>query len=239
MIGWRARIGFISPGGVHLSPQEADQILPEGVVWAMVNMGVAKLVPEEFERAFDRYFAAGETLANYEVDFIICSGTALQLNVGYDKNLEMARRIQETTGIPTILQITALVNALNKLSAKKIVIVTPFEREQNEKHKRFLEEQGFDVLNTKGLGLKRNIDISKQPPYASYRLAREAFRETPQADAVWIGCPAWPVLSNIDILEKDIGKPVLSNMTNCLYAALTALNIKSPIKGYGKLLEML
>ncbi len=238
MFGWRARIGYIDPG-VYLYSQECDQILPEGVVWAMVTLGVDRLVPEEFERAFDKYLAAGKMLASREVDFIICIGTPLQLNVGYEKSLEMARRIQETTGIPTILQLTALVNALNKLSAKKVVIVTPFEKEHNENHKRFLEEHGFDVLNAEGLGLKRNLDITKQPPYASYRLAMEAFRETPQADAVWIGCPAWPVLANIDVLEKDIGKPVLSNMTNGLYAALTALNIKSPIKGYGELLEML
>ncbi len=238
MFGWRARIGYIHPG-VHLYSQELDQILPEGVVWAIVTLGVDKLAPEEFERAFDKYLAAGKTLASREVDFIICGGISVHLNVGYKKSLEMARRIQETTGIPTILQSTALINALHKLSAKKIVMATPYAKAQNEEQKRRMGELGFDVLNIKGLGLKRNVDITKQPPYASYRLAREVFRETPQADAVWIACPAWPVLSNVDILEKDIGKPVLADMASGLYAALTALNIKSPIKGYGKLLEML
>lgn len=237
MFGWRARIGYINPG-VYLYSQEWDQLLPEGIVWAMVTAGVRSLTAEEFKPAFDKYLWAGEILASREVDFIICGGTPLQLTVGYEKSLELARRIQETTGIPTVSQLTTLTDALKKLSAKKIVIATPYEKEHNEEHKRYLKKFGFDVLNMKGLGVKRNVDITKQPSYASYRLARETFREAPQADTVWVGCPAWPVLANIDILERDLGVSVVSDVTGCLWAALTALDIKVPIKGYGKLLEI-
>ncbi|MFC2039625.1 hypothetical protein ACFLTW_00395 [Chloroflexota bacterium] len=237
MFGWRARIGFIAPA-VYLFSQEWDRPLPEGVVWATVSLGVRSLVSEDLNRAFNQYLWAGETLASREVDIIICGGSAVQLSVGYEKSQEIANRIQETTGIPTILDITALTSALDKLAAKKIVIATPYENERNEEHKKYLEKRGIDVLNMKGLGLRNTVDITKQPPYASYRLAREAFRETPQADAIWIGCPAWPVLSNVDILERDLGVPVITDVTYFLWAALTALNIKSPIKGYGKLLEI-
>ena len=48
MFGWRARIGYISPG-VYLNSQELDKVLPEGVVWAVASLGVRSLVPEEFE----------------------------------------------------------------------------------------------------------------------------------------------------------------------------------------------
>ena len=238
MFGWRARIGYIS-AGVYLQSQEFDKVLPEGVVWAVVTLGVDRLIPEEFEQAIDRVLWAGKVLASREVDYIIVGGSPVQVSVGYEKSLEMARQIQETTGIPTMLQFTAVAEALNRLSAKKVIMVTPYEQENNERHKRQLEKLGFDVVNVKSLGLKRNLDITKQPSYASYRLTMEAFRETPEADAVWIACPVWPVLSNVAILEKDIGIPVITDATNCLSAALVALGIKGPIKGYGKLLEML
>ena len=238
MFGWRARIGFIS-AGVYLNSQEFDKVLPEGVVWAVVTLGVDRLTPEEFEQALDKALWAGKVLATREVDYIIVGGTPAQLSLGYEKSLEMANQIQETTGIPTMLLFTSVVEALNRLSAKKVIMVSPYNSEHIERHKRQLEKLGFDVINTKSLGLERNLEITKQPPYASYRLTMEAFRETPQADAVWIACPVWPVVSNIVTLEKDIGIPVITDATNSLSAALTALGIKGPIKGYGKLLEIL
>lgn len=238
MFGWRARIGYISPG-ISLYSQEWDRPLPEGVVWAIMNLGVDKLTPEEFEQAADKWISAGKALATRDVDIIIIGGTPPQVTLGHEKCKEAARQIQEITGIKTVIMIDGLISALKKLSAKKIVMATPYQEETNEKHKRFLEEQGFNVLHMKGLGLGSNCEITKQPPYASYRLAREAFREAPQADAVWIGCPAWPVLSNVATLENDIGKPVISDLTYLLFQALTELGIKGPIKGYGKLLETL
>ena len=138
-----------------------------------------------------------------------------------------------------MLNATAHINALRAFSAKKIVLVSPFEVERNEEEKKFLEKIGFDVINTKGAGCHYNNETSKLPPYTSYRLAKEAFREAPGADAILIECPGWEVLSNIDALEKDIGKPVISAIAADLWAPLTALNIKEPIRGYGKLLEML
>lgn len=238
MIGWRARVGYISPG-VHINSQEWDRPLPEGVVWAVVTLGVDRLVPEEFEQALQKCLWAGKVLASREADYIIVGGAPAQLSVGYERSLEMAKEIEKATGIPTKLQLTTAAEAFEKLSAKKIIIASPYEQENNEKHKKFIEKQGFEVINVKGLGAKRNLEITKQPGYASYRLAKEAFRETPRADAIWIPCTVWPVLSNVALLEKDLGIPVVPDIIHCLYAALTALNIKGPIKGFGKLLEML
>lgn len=236
MFGWRARVGYINPG-VHVHSQECDKILPTGVCWAVVTLGVDRLIPEEFSVAMDKFLQAGQMLAKAEVDYIVCGGSPVQLSVGYDRALEMAKKMQETTGIPVILQFTALTNALNKLGAKKIVIATPYDKDNNERHKKALEKAGFQVLNAKGLALGRNAGITDQPNFASYRLAKEAFREAPQADAVWIACPVWPVLDNIALLEKDLGVPVVSDAMYCLWAALTGLGVKGPIKGYGTLLE--
>ena len=41
----------------------------------------------------------------------------------------------------------------------------------------------------------------------------------------------------IDMLEKDLGKPVITSNQAALWAALKAVKIKDSIKGYGQLLE--
>ena len=133
---------------------------------------------------------------------------------------------------------TAQINALKKLGAKKIVFISPFEKERDEERKNFLEDVGFDVLNFKGLGLRRIIDMQNAPHYAAYRLARETFREAPEADAILIDCPVWPVMEHVEVLEKDTGVPVVAPVAAEIWAALTTLRIRGPIKGYGALLEM-
>ncbi|MBI2847712.1 MAG: maleate cis-trans isomerase, partial [Chloroflexi bacterium] len=150
---------------------------------------------------------------------------------------EIATRIEEMYRVPTMLSSTAHIRALNKLSAKRIIVVSPYAEEINEKVKVHYQDAGFDVLNIKGLGLTRNVDFGKLPDDASYRLAREAFLEAPGADAIVIECSTWPVVRNIEPLEKDFGKPVVTAVTGDLWAALATLHYKTPIKGYGELLE--
>ncbi|MFC1872512.1 hypothetical protein ACFLYV_02185 [Chloroflexota bacterium] len=238
MFGWRARIGYIMPGP-YLYSQEWDKVLPEGVVWAVASLGVASLTRKDFERAFNTWLTAAESLISRDVDVIICGGTPIQLTMGYEKSLEAAKHIQEKTGVPTFLQLEAVTDALQSLSAKTLVAATPYGSEHNEAHKKHFDKLGLQTLNMKGLGLKRNVEITKQPSYASYRLARESFNGAPQADAIWIGCPVWPIVSNLSSMESDFGKPVVTDVTSAIWKALTTLGIKGPAKGYGKLLEAL
>ncbi len=238
MFGWRGKIGYVCPQ-TYVFSREFDQLLPEGVAMVVATLGIEALVPKEFERLFNLYQPAAENLAKYEVGFIFCGGTPVITYNGYDKSKEMARRIEETTGIPTRLQLTNQIDALNKLSAKKIVVATPYQEERNKERKNLLEGVGFDVLSIKGTGKLTPMEIAKQPPYAAYRLAKEVFLEAPEADAIYISCPTWEVVADIAALERDLGKPVVASTTADVWAALTTMRIKGPIKGYGRLLEML
>ena len=57
------------------------------------------------------------------------------------------------------------------------------------------------------------------------------------ADALFISCTALPVLSILDELEKKLNKPVLSSNQALIWDTIRSIGYKSPIKGYGKLLE--
>ena len=238
MFGWRARIGIIGASLFQATSRWRDQIVPEGVEWVYTNLSVRKLIPEEFEKAFKLLpQVAKEFAESADVDIIICSGSAIWCYIGYERSVEMARQIEKTTGVPTMINATANIEALRAVSARKIVVASPFGKERNEERRKFFQEVGFDVLNIKELGIKRNFDVRNQNPDTSYRLAREAFREAPEAEAIFIDCPLFPVLSIIDTLERDTGKPVVTTLTSEVWTALTRLNIKGPIKGYGRLLE--
>ena len=238
MFGWRARIGYAC-AGAQAATEDRAQALPEGVVFVYATQDVHTLGPSEFERVLEKFYTAAEYLAEvFKVQYIILSGSAV-FDHQYNKSLELAKRAQEVTGIPTIINTTAHINALKTVGAKKVVVISPMRKECSEDRARILRAEGMEVVNMKELGLKTIGEFNCAPPYASYQLAMEAIRETPEADTINIICPAWSVLSTIELLERDSGKVVVFSTTAEIYEVCKALQIKGPINGYGKLLEML
>ncbi|MFC1816832.1 hypothetical protein ACFL0M_13075 [Thermodesulfobacteriota bacterium] len=120
-----------------------------------------------------------------------------------------------------------------------MAIATPYVQERNEALIKYLERSGFEVPAIKGLGITRNLDLTKVPFHASYQLAVEAFRESKGVEGIYIPCGRWPVVDNIDPLERDLGVPVVSNNLSKVWFGLKSLGIREPIRGYGTLLERL
>lgn len=237
MFGWRGRIGLVVPvATVHT--QERNQVLPEGVAIIFATLDIRTLKPGEFERLFDKYLPAAELCAEMGSQFTILSGSPV-LEHQHSKALELAQRAQDATGVPTIATPTAHINGLKAVSAKKVIIVSPFVRELDEKKAQLLETEGMQVVGIKSLGFTHNREFQSLPPYEPYRAAMEAVREAPEADTINIVCPGWHVMNNIELIERDSGKTVVSAWGAELYTALSGMGIKSPIKGFGKLLQML
>jgi len=149
------------------------------------------------------------------------------------------KRIEEISKLPSTTTMINAVDALTALSAKRLIIATPFEEELNRRHEKFWNDSGFEVVNIRGLGIRRNIDIKKLPMHVPYTLAKEAYLETSGADAIYLPCASFGPPAVIECLERDLGMPVVTSTQAFIWAGLKALNIKEPAKGYGRLFEFL
>jgi maleate cis-trans isomerase len=69
-----------------------------------------------------------------------------------------------------------------------------------------------------------------------YRLAREA--DTDDADGMFISCTGLHVLDIIEMLEKDLGKAVITSNQVTLWSALKKLGVHEKIEGLGKLFTL-
>jgi maleate isomerase len=177
-------------------------------------------------------------LATIPVDVILlgCTSGTLIEGPGYDKKI--IQRIEKASGgIPGLTTSTAVISALQKLNLQKLAVATPYIKSINEAEIRFLEGNGFKVLTLKSLELLNNNDFSSQPPYVIYNLALRAFRESPEAEGIFISCTSLRSPEIIEDLEKNTGKPVVTSTQASLWAALRKIGINEPIKGYGQLLE--
>jgi maleate cis-trans isomerase len=106
--------------------------------------------------------------------------------------------------------------------------------------KSYFEDKGFKVVNTKCAYSKTTtLQKAKLPMDLPYNLAREAIMETPEADGIYIACGVWGGPPVVQALEAEFGKPVVIEKSNLLWGGLKALHIKLPVKGLGRVFDIL
>jgi len=239
MYGWRARIGSITATPTEHFAYEFYKMAPPGVVCVPTCVYVDRVNKEELDKQREELLRVVKGLAMAEVDYIIVGGAPMIFVAGFGEDKRLLAEIKKITPIPTTTDITCTMDAFNHLGVKKIAIATPLQDAVNQKLKAYLEHEGYQVLTIKNLNILRNIDISRIPQETSYKLAREAYLAAPEAEAIYLPCAVWPVMENVDAMERDFGIPVVANFATKYWAAMKTLRIKHEIKGYGKLLESL
>ncbi len=73
-----------------------------------------------------------------------------------------------------------------------------------------------------------NIDLA-------YALGRQALRDLPEADGLYIGGGAWLSQPVAEALEGEFGRPVITNVSAMIRNVLTRLNCWTPIAGHARL----
>jgi maleate cis-trans isomerase len=64
-----------------------------------------------------------------------------------------------------------------------------------------------------------------------------ANRAAPDADALCILATDFRTIEAIGPLERDLGKPVVTNNQAVLWACLRRAGLEAPVPGYGRLLQ--
>jgi maleate isomerase len=238
MFGWRKRIGYIAPTVMEVVPYEFYSFAPEGIGLVGVTCNIEDWKPEEYEKGLAMVEKNARYLASRHVDFIIHGGAPLVTNrePGYDK--EFVTQLQNATGIASTTSIRSGIESLQHLSLRRVALVTPYPEATNAKVLRFLEHYGFDVVHSACLdiGFKEMQDV---PPQEIYRKTVEAMKQAPGAEGVYMPCPQWCVGDVLDVLERDLGVPVVSAITAAFFIAFRQLGVRDEIRGHGRLLAAL
>lgn len=125
------------------------------------------------------------------------------------------------------------------MKCTKLVVGTPYEDAINQRLKNHLEHCGFEVLQIAGYGVRKNSQLTDLPVHASYKIAKRLYAKGRDADGVFIPCPRWPTITDVQLLEDEIGKPVITSSLACSWYAMKLIDIKENVKGFGRLMESL
>ena len=127
------------------------------------------------------------------------------------------------------------VRALRALKAKKIVGATYFTGAINDVFANYFKEAGFDVLGMEGIKVEfdKVQELSAEQVYA---FIKQTFLKHRKADAIYLLGTGWRVLPVIDLLERDLGVPVVHPVPARCWEIQLRLSIREPVPGFGRLL---
>ncbi|MGQ9601956.1 MAG: maleate cis-trans isomerase family protein [Candidatus Bipolaricaulia bacterium] len=225
MNGQRCRIGLIIPSSNTTMEAEFARHLPEGVSVHSTRVPLERVTAVELTKMAERAEEAAQLLADAQVDLIVYGCTTGSLIGGKGYDLELERRIRETTGIPALTTARAVLEVLRARGLKRIAVATPYIDEVNEKEREFLIANGFKVVAIRGLGLLQNLEIGMQDPYVAFKLGKELMVDHPEAEGLFISCTNFRTLEITRPLSDELGKPVVSSNQATLWLALQELGI--------------
>jgi maleate isomerase len=127
-----------------------------------------------------------------------------------------------------------VVAALRALHVRRVAIAAPYDEDITSKCRFALESRKFEVVKISRLdGVEH---IYSETPERAYALACAA--DTPDADAIFLPGTGLPTIDVLDVLERDLGKPVVSSTSAMMWNALSIAGVSPRIPGYGRLLDL-
>jgi maleate cis-trans isomerase len=209
----KVKIGALKPLAIiDNAAYEFYRIAPPDVMLVMIPVGLEKFSKEDVERVFAPLNSLVDQLMERGVDIIMQSGVPLPILIGVDAHDRLLDRIAKHSGLPVTSSVLGVVAAAKHLGLKKIALANKWTEPMNGVLGEFFARGGVE-------------------------LGRAAFSRFPEADGLYIGGGAWLSEPVCQALEREFGKPAISNQSAMIWDNLTRLNHWKPIPGQGRLLQ--
>jgi maleate cis-trans isomerase len=239
-LGWRKRIGVLSPTVMETACHDFARMAPDGVSICSITSNVEHWNNENFKQAvIDPLVTLSKYLASRSVDYIMHCGMPVVTLRGKGFEEEIVRIISEAAGgIPASTSIRSAIRALAHLNIRNVVVVSPYPQELHQSALTFLKASGFAIAaeHTEDVVFKRLQDVT---PAHIAAAARRALARAPKADGIYIPCNQWAAADAAPIVEAECGVPVVSGAHADHWEAFRVLGIDDPLPGNGRLMESL
>ncbi|HEX9464867.1 MAG TPA: hypothetical protein VGB82_19885 [Alphaproteobacteria bacterium] len=238
--GWKATIGFLGPPRTNETVlHEAFRIAPEGVAWCWSVMGLPEFGQYEFDEALRLATVCAKELADRNVDIIVAAGIPLITSKGPGYHERLERELSEAIGHrkPVTTDIRCVMSALSAFGANDIVISSLYQGYIQDNVIRYFQHYGIRTLADERLSFALADCMTKPTMDTAYDAAVRADAKAPATQAMFLGCPQWPVVGNLDRLEQTIKKPVVAHLPAIMWGGLSQIGVREPRPGFGALLR--
>ena len=232
---WRGVLGCVKPTMRPGGLEELIRMLPEGIGVIPLFLGIKEGTTAEFKRAIAPYEPLVAQLAEIGCDLIHPEGAPPFMLLGYEGEAALIKKWERAHKVPVFTSGSNHVRALKALKVKRLVGATYFTGAINDVFAKYFVEAGFEVLGMEGMSVGFE-DIGKLSSHEVYAHVKRAFLKHRKAQAIYLLGSGWRVLPVIDLLEQDLGVPVVHPVPARCWEIQHRLAVRQPVKGFGRLL---
>ena len=238
-IAARGRVGLIVLATDHTIEHEFRQVFAkvQGVALYESRIQNAAEINAETLAAMEKGMAAaaGIILPGMKFDVIAYGCTSGTVVIGEEKVFERIREARP--GVACTTPITAAIDGLKKLGAKRIALLTPYVEEVNQMLRRVVEARGIAVPVMGSFNHENDNEVACISQDSIKDAVRDLARE-PSVDGVFVSCTSLRVADIVEGLENELGKPVTSSNHALAWHCLRLAGYGEPVPGFGRLFRV-
>ena len=165
---------------------------------------------------------AARLLADVKVDLIDLQGTGIMMERGPDGEAAIVAAIEDATGTPAYTATGAAVEALRAVGIRRVVQISPYKAEARARESAYLEQAGFDIVDSIGLDDGRHSNDIEPAEW----IAAATSRDWPDADGIFLSGSNTRMVEAIAPIEAALGKPAITSVQAALWAGVLRLSPK-------------
>ena len=228
------RIGFIVPSSntaVEPITQAIFQSLNLNIICIFTRIQVRTLGSDAksgSQFSTETKIQPARLLADAAPDCILWHGTSGMWipDASLTKDFELARAMQNATGIPCSTNTIATVEALNFIQARNVSIAVPYTEALTAKVAQFFHCCGFEVTAAERLipTPGSNLEIAQSRLEDIKAVIK---RSALGSDAIIVACTNWPASGMVQELESELGITIMDSIVVTAWWALRMLGLKA------------
>ena len=191
----KRKIGVLSPLPViDNGPYEFYRLVKDRVMLVLIPVGLAEFTDKDVERVFAPIDSYLDKLMERRVDIVVQSGVPLPALIGVAAHDRLLAHMERYTGRPATSSILGVVEAAKHLGIANIALANKWSDAMNRTLGEFFARKHIAVAGvaSKVIAPSQFQKMSGEDNIQlAYELGRQALRDLPEADGLYIGGGAW------------------------------------------------
>jgi len=234
---WRGVVGMVRPTRRPGTLEELIRILPEGIGIVPLLLNFKAGSKDEFLNSIPLYERFASELAEQGVDMIMLSGAPPFMLLGQKKEASLTKAWTKKFKTPVLTDPQMQVAALRAMKIKTFIGAS-YSPLQNKIVLDYMTAAGFKALSMEPIDVPFDqvAQISVETLYAH---VKRLYRQHRNADGVYIQGGGWQTVRVVELLEQDLGIPVVHATICQAWQIHKHLDVRETKPGYGRLLSEL
>jgi maleate isomerase len=209
----KKHIGLIVPSSNTIIEVDYYRRLPKEYSLHVARMYLHDTTVAGEEEMLDVHFPkALYDLATVKPDVIVFGCTSAGALRGNNYDDELCKMIERVGNCKSVSVIRSVQEAIQKSKMERVLVLTPYIEELNERIAASLTEQGVEVCAIHGLGIDHNHSIGMvEPEQIKEFVIEKAAAHAGEFDGIFLSCTNFRAMDVYQELEQRLGLPIVTS----------------------------